>query len=69
MFSIPKYKGNVNQNNTEIPSYPNHDDNHQENNNKCSGGWRGKVTLLQRQECKLVQTLWKSVQTEDATNI
>ena len=63
MLNISKHHGNVNQNHNEISPYTCQKGYYQKTtNNKCGRGCEAKETLMHCWwECKLVQSLWKTV--------
>jgi hypothetical protein len=61
MFSILNHKGNGNQNDTKIPSYPRQNGYHQENNKYWQVCREKETLILCCWECKLVQPLWTLV--------
>jgi hypothetical protein len=61
VFNNPGHKGNANLN-TEIPSHPRKNVNHQEKQTTNAGKDVRKGTLIHCwDKCKLVQPLWKSI--------
>ena len=64
MLNIANYQRNINQNSDELSLHASHNGAVTNNftNNKCWGGCKGKETLVYYWwECKLEQTLWKTV--------